>query len=309
MIWVGGCARAYVCACLCIPACLRLRPCLYTHSLTHSQTRIHTQVGPFKERDFVTRVHYRTLADGTLVVANRAERSSKAPVSERYLRMEIMVGGNIIRPIDSDPTRTNFTVCDRCMCVCVCVCVCVCLCVCVCVCVCMCVCECMCVCVCECMCVCVCLFSCAWARANTHTMVSMQVVILQSSNPGCPPTANIQTHIQVITHVNPGGVADTRLGAMILNAAAASGVCVCVCVCVCTSLSLPPSLSLSPSLFLSLSVSVSVSVSLSLSLTLHLRIHVLIPIFMLRTQVLSSSFKGFASVSPKTTSTRLSGLR
>ena len=115
MIWVGGCARAYVCACLCIPACLRLRPCLYTHSLTHSQTRMHTQVGPFKERDFVTRVHYRTLADGTLVVANRAERSSKAPVSERYLRMEIMVGGNIIRPIDSDPTRTNFTVCDRCL--------------------------------------------------------------------------------------------------------------------------------------------------------------------------------------------------
>jgi hypothetical protein len=32
-----------------------------------------------------------------------------------------------------------------------------------------------------------------------------------------------KTHFTVLTHVNPGGVAETRLGAMILNSAAASG--------------------------------------------------------------------------------------
>lgn len=37
------------------------------------------RIGPFKERDFVTRVHYRTLPDGTRLVANRAENSSCAP--------------------------------------------------------------------------------------------------------------------------------------------------------------------------------------------------------------------------------------
>lgn len=59
-----------------------------------------------------------------------------APSSERYLRMEIMVGGNIIRRVEGDDSKTHFT---------------------------------------------------------------------------------------VLTHVNPGGVAETRLGAMILNSAAASG--------------------------------------------------------------------------------------
>ena len=94
------------------------------------------KVGPFKERDFVTRVHYRTLPDGTLVIANRRQESELAPSSERYLRMEIMVGGNIIRCVEGDASKTHFT---------------------------------------------------------------------------------------VLTHVNPGGVAETRLGAMILNSAAASG--------------------------------------------------------------------------------------
>ncbi|CAM9390375.1 unnamed protein product, partial [Discosporangium mesarthrocarpum] len=34
--------------------------------------------GPFKARDFVTIVHYRTLADGTMVVVNRPIEHDKA---------------------------------------------------------------------------------------------------------------------------------------------------------------------------------------------------------------------------------------
>lgn len=68
------------------------------------------RIGPFKERDFVTRVHYRTLSDGTIVAASRAENSSHAPASDNYLRMEMCVGGNILQPVPGFPNRTLFTV-------------------------------------------------------------------------------------------------------------------------------------------------------------------------------------------------------
>lgn len=95
-----------------------------------------SRIGPFKERDFVTRVHYRTLTDDTLLVVNRAEDHPLAPQSDRYLRMEIVLGGNVMRAVPGMKDKTAFT---------------------------------------------------------------------------------------MLTHVNPGGVAETRLGTMIMNSAAANG--------------------------------------------------------------------------------------
>jgi len=99
------------------------------------------RVGPFKERDFVTRVHYRTAPDGSLIIANRAETHPTAPETDRFLRMEIMIGGNVLRPVREEDGSLDHS----------------------------------------------------------------------------------RTNITVLTHVNPGGIAETRLGTMILNSAAASG--------------------------------------------------------------------------------------
>eukprot|EP00904_Undaria_pinnatifida_P009544 jgi/Undpi1/571/HiC_scaffold_10.g04035.m1 len=64
--------------------------------------------GPFKARDFVTVVHYRTLDDGTMVVVNRAVEHPAARRGKKYVRAEILIASNIMRPNREDPTKTDF---------------------------------------------------------------------------------------------------------------------------------------------------------------------------------------------------------
>ena len=60
-------------------------------------------------RDFVTRVHYHTLADSTRVIVNRAEDHPLAPPRPNYTRMTMPLGANILRPASGDPTKTDVT--------------------------------------------------------------------------------------------------------------------------------------------------------------------------------------------------------
>ncbi|CAM9115160.1 unnamed protein product [Ascophyllum nodosum] len=64
--------------------------------------------GPFKARDFVTVVHYRTLPDGTMIVLNRAIEHPAARRGNKYVRAEILIATNIMRPNRADPSKTDF---------------------------------------------------------------------------------------------------------------------------------------------------------------------------------------------------------
>ncbi|CAM9525647.1 unnamed protein product [Scytosiphon promiscuus] len=64
--------------------------------------------GPFKSRDFVTAVHYRTLEDGTMMVVNRPVEHPSARRSKKFVRAEILIATNIMRPNRDDPSKTDF---------------------------------------------------------------------------------------------------------------------------------------------------------------------------------------------------------
>lgn len=64
--------------------------------------------GPFKARDFVTAVHYRTLEDGTMMVINRPVEHPAARRGKKFVRAEILIATNIMRPNREDPTKTDF---------------------------------------------------------------------------------------------------------------------------------------------------------------------------------------------------------
>ncbi|CAM9371294.1 unnamed protein product [Scytosiphon promiscuus] len=66
------------------------------------------RMGPFKARDFCTLVHFRTLSDGTLAQVSRPVEHPAAPRSSRYVRSEILLAGNFMRPVPGDPSRTEF---------------------------------------------------------------------------------------------------------------------------------------------------------------------------------------------------------
>ncbi|CAM9830338.1 unnamed protein product [Ectocarpus sp. 4 AP-2014] len=63
---------------------------------------------PFKARDFVTAVHYRTLEDGTMMVINRPVEHPAARRGKKYVRAEILIATNIMRPNREDPSKTDF---------------------------------------------------------------------------------------------------------------------------------------------------------------------------------------------------------
>lgn len=59
-------------------------------------------------RDFCTLVHFRTLSDGTLAQVSRPVEHPAAPRSSKYVRSEILLAGNFMRPVPGDPSRTEF---------------------------------------------------------------------------------------------------------------------------------------------------------------------------------------------------------
>ncbi|CAM9641007.1 unnamed protein product, partial [Ectocarpus sp. 4 AP-2014] len=66
------------------------------------------RMGPFKARDFCTLVHFRTLSDGTLAQVSKPVEHPAAPRTSRYVRSEILLAGNFMRPVPGDPSRTEF---------------------------------------------------------------------------------------------------------------------------------------------------------------------------------------------------------
>ncbi|CAN0376655.1 unnamed protein product, partial [Ectocarpus sp. 8 AP-2014] len=60
-------------------------------------------------RDFVTVVNVRRLEDGSIVVVNRGYRHPEAPPSTEYVRGEVILAANVIRPDPKDRNRTQFT--------------------------------------------------------------------------------------------------------------------------------------------------------------------------------------------------------
>ncbi|CAM9946626.1 unnamed protein product, partial [Ectocarpus sp. 8 AP-2014] len=59
-------------------------------------------------RDFCTLVHFRTLSDGTLAQVSKPVEHPAAPRTSRYVRSEILLAGNFMRPVPGDPSRTEF---------------------------------------------------------------------------------------------------------------------------------------------------------------------------------------------------------
>ncbi|CAM9580532.1 unnamed protein product [Chrysoparadoxa australica] len=66
------------------------------------------RMGPFKARDFCSLVHFRTLSDGTMAQVSRAIDHPDAPPTSRYVRSELMMAGNFMRPVPGDPNKTEF---------------------------------------------------------------------------------------------------------------------------------------------------------------------------------------------------------
>ncbi|CAM9323176.1 unnamed protein product [Discosporangium mesarthrocarpum] len=66
------------------------------------------RMGPFKARDFCTLVHFRTLSDGTYAQVSRPVEHARAPRSNRYVRSEVLLAGNFMRPVPGDPSKTEF---------------------------------------------------------------------------------------------------------------------------------------------------------------------------------------------------------
>eukprot|EP00903_Cladosiphon_okamuranus_P022209 g20424.t1 len=65
---------------------------------------------PFvKPRDFVTVVNVRRLEDGSIVVVNRGYRHPAAPPSSDYVRGEVILAANVIKPDSKNRYKTHFT--------------------------------------------------------------------------------------------------------------------------------------------------------------------------------------------------------
>jgi len=65
--------------------------------------------GPFKPRDFITRVHHRQMKDGTFVVMTQSEDVDFHKAGkEHFVRTEVLLAGNVMRPNDQDPSKTDF---------------------------------------------------------------------------------------------------------------------------------------------------------------------------------------------------------
>eukprot|EP01031_Cornospumella_fuschlensis_P032160 gene32160-38900_t len=68
-----------------------------------------TPIFPFKPRDFCTVVHTRKLKDGTMVVLNRATKHPAAPTTSKYVRGSVILGANIIQPIQGRKDQCRLT--------------------------------------------------------------------------------------------------------------------------------------------------------------------------------------------------------
>ncbi|CAM9464519.1 unnamed protein product [Choristocarpus tenellus] len=66
------------------------------------------RMGPFKARDFCTMVHFRTLSDGTMAQVSCPVEHARAPRTSKYVRSEVLLAGNFMRPVPGDPTKTEF---------------------------------------------------------------------------------------------------------------------------------------------------------------------------------------------------------
>ena len=67
---------------------------------------------PFKARDFVTRCHNTQLQDGTFVVLTRSEDiefEGAKNYGKDFVRTEVLLAGNVMRPVAGDPNLTEFT--------------------------------------------------------------------------------------------------------------------------------------------------------------------------------------------------------
>jgi len=67
---------------------------------------------PFKPRDFVTRSHNTVLKDGTYVVLSRSEDiefEGAQDYGKDFVRTEVLLAGNVMRPVTGDPSKTEFT--------------------------------------------------------------------------------------------------------------------------------------------------------------------------------------------------------
>ena len=65
--------------------------------------------GIIKARDFVTMVHYREESDGTLMSVNRPATHPSRPAGNKFQRAEVLLAGNVIRPIKGEPEKTFLT--------------------------------------------------------------------------------------------------------------------------------------------------------------------------------------------------------
>jgi len=66
-------------------------------------------MGMVKARDFLTMVHYRKMPDGTFVVVNRPAVHPSRPAGGRYQRAEILLAGNVMKPVKGHPEKTALT--------------------------------------------------------------------------------------------------------------------------------------------------------------------------------------------------------
>mmetsp|Transcript_59882 Transcript_59882/g.141044 ORF Transcript_59882/g.141044 Transcript_59882/m.141044 type:complete len:468 (+) Transcript_59882:199-1602(+) len=65
---------------------------------------------PFKARDFVTRVHNTVMNDGTYVVMSQSQDMAyEPPEGGEFVRTEVLLSGNVMRPLPGDPAKTQFT--------------------------------------------------------------------------------------------------------------------------------------------------------------------------------------------------------
>lgn len=74
-----------------------------------SATNPYDSFGITKARDFLTMVHYRRLPDGTRIVVNRPVVHPARPAGGTYQRAELMLAGNVIRPVKGHPDKTELT--------------------------------------------------------------------------------------------------------------------------------------------------------------------------------------------------------
>mmetsp|Transcript_51791 Transcript_51791/g.105408 ORF Transcript_51791/g.105408 Transcript_51791/m.105408 type:complete len:518 (+) Transcript_51791:192-1745(+) len=77
--------------------------------LDQSTKVTHSFTGRPWSRDFVTRVHYRSLGEDARIVVSRAEDHPLAQEMGGYTRMEMALGANIMQRCPDDPSKTEFT--------------------------------------------------------------------------------------------------------------------------------------------------------------------------------------------------------